>query len=180
MAGSLVPVHHLRGRIFLAGDIPLMGRPTSLTDAAKALVLSHVRDGNYRETAAAAAGIHRTTLRNWEKRGEEGEEPFASFMTELQRAEAEAEIAALARIRSAQPAITGEGGRGADLWQKDAWHMERRWPKRWSGRVRSAVNEELEALLERIRAKLDDDTFAKVVDATREAAPGADSGASRH
>lgn len=149
-----------------------MGRPTSLTPDVQTAIVKAIIVGNYRETAAAAAGIHRTTLRNWEARGETGEEPYASFMIELQAAEAKAEMKALSRIRRAKPAIPGEGGRGADLWQKDAWMMERRWPKRWGGRVRATVTEELGALIDRLRAKVDDETFRKVVDATREDAPG--------
>lgn len=150
----------------------MTGRPTKLTPEVQEQILADLRGGNYRTTACARAGIHRDTLYKWEQRGATGEEPYASFFDAIQKAEAEAEVEALTRIRTAQPAVTGEGGRGADLWQKDAWLMERRWPSRWGGRVRATVNDELAAVLKRIEAKLDPETFAKVVDATREDAAG--------
>jgi hypothetical protein len=148
-----------------------MARPTSLTPAVQATICTALEKGHYRKTAAALAGIALRTLYNWEERGETGEEPYESFLHAMQKAEAIAEDAALTRIIEAQPAVPGEGGRGADLWQKDAWRMERRWPSRWGGRVRATVTDELAAVLKRIEAKLDPETFAKVVDAAREDAP---------
>lgn len=165
-----------------------MGRPSSLTAEVKNAIIASVGAGNYRETAAAAAGVHRTTLRNWEKRGETGEEPYAAFVTDLQAAEAQAEIDLLNEIRNGARVTvndeeTPDGRPGLRIvmknkseWQRLAWVMERRWPRRWGGRVRATVTEELGALIERLRAKVDDETFAKVVDATREDAPGVEPG----
>lgn len=160
-----------------------MGRPTSFTKEAANAIIASVGAGNYRETAAAAAGIHRTTLRNWEARGETGEEPYASFMTSLQAAEAESEMGLLKQLlHGAPPEVLDEGEdmrvvvKNKSEWQRIAWVMERRWPRRWGGRVRATVTEELGMLIERLRAKVDDETFSKVVDATREDAPGVEPG----
>ncbi len=144
-----------------------MGRPTSLTPEVQATIVEAISEGLYRETAAQLAGVHRNTLLNWQARGESGEAPYEEFLCAIKKAEAEAERATITRVRG--------GGEG---WQSSAWLAERRWPSRWSGRVRLTVNEELSAVLDKIRAKLDDDTFAKVIDATREDAPGA--GPARH
>lgn len=157
-----------------------MARPTLLTQEVQMLVVASLRNGNYRRVAARLAGISERTLYNWEERGETGEEPYASFLQAMKSAEAESEAELLTEIRGAQPAIPGEGGRGADIWQAKAWIMERRWPSRWGGRVRATVDSELAAVLKRIEAKLDPETFAKVVDATREDASASSGAEQRH
>jgi transposase len=158
----------------------MTGRPTSLTPEVQAVVIEAIKRGNYRDTAAKLAGVTRQTLWNWEQRGETGEAPYAAFFDALQKAEAEAESMLLEEIRHAQPSIPGEGGRGADLWQAKAWLMERRWPKRWAQRVRQAVTEELDAFTDRLQKKLDEATYRRVLDASREDAPGEGAGDSRH
>jgi transposase len=155
-------------------------RPTLLTPEVQATIVEAIRKGHYRETAAHLAGITRRTINNWEQRGETGEAPYDEFFRAIKKAEAEAEDALLDDIRTAQPGIPGEGGRGADLWQAKAWVMERRWPGRWGGRVRATVQDELAAVLKRIETKLDAETFAKVVDATREDASSASATPARH
>ena len=147
-------------------------RPIELTPEVQRVIVSAIRRGHYRETAAKLAGVSYRSLRRWEERGEHGEAPFAEFCQALQKAEAKAEARLLKQIANAKPAVHGEGGSGADLWQAKAWIMERRWPSRWGGRVRATVNDELAAVLKRIEAKLDPETFAKVIDATREDASG--------
>ncbi len=152
----------------------MTGRPTSLTPEVQATILAAIEAGNFKATAAQLAGIHRDTLHGWEQRGAAGEEPFKAFSDALQRAEAIAETALLASIRGAQAAIVGVSG--PEPWQAKAWVMERRWPKRWASRVRVAVSEELGVLTEKLRRNLDDETYRRVIDATREDAPGADVG----
>ncbi len=158
----------------------MSGRPTSLTPEVQAIIIEALRRGNYRDTAAKLAGVTRQTLWNWEQRGEAGEAPFAAFFDALQKAESDAEDMLLQEIRSAQSSIPGEGGRGADVWQSRAWVMERRWPKRWAQRVRQAVTEELDAFTDRLQRRLDDATYRKVLDASREDAPGESAGTQRH
>ncbi len=150
----------------------MSGRPSKLTEDVKLAVVAALRRGNYRQTAATLAGISERTLYNWVERGESGEEPYADFLQAMKSAEAESEADLLEEIRGAQPAVPGEGGRGADLWQAKAWVMERRWPKRWAARVRQAVTEELGAFTDRLQRRLDDATYRKVLDASREDAPG--------
>lgn len=140
----------------------MSGRPTKLTDETQATIVAALREGMYREIAAKLAGIHRDTLYGWLERGRTGEAPYAAFSDAVEKAEAEAEQET---VRSART--------GGDGWQAKAWLAERRWPSRWGGRVRATVNDELAAVLKRIEARLDPDTFAKVVDATREDAASA-------
>lgn len=143
---------------------------TMLTAEVRKALLESLRGGNYRVVACAKAGIHRDTLSGWEQRAKAGEEPYKSFIDELHAVEAESEAALLGEIRTAQPAVVGVSG--PDIWQAKAWILERRFPKRWGLRVRAAVNEELDGLLDRLQKRLDADVFEKVIDAAREEAPG--------
>lgn len=143
-----------------------MGRPLLLTPELHSAIVESVRGGNYRTTAAAASGIHRSTLYDWLERGERGEEPFASFARDMERAEAESEQELVGKVRGARAAVVGVSG--PDLWQAWMTLLERRHPKRWSARVRQTVDEELASLMRRLESKLDEDTFAKVIHATRE------------
>jgi transposase len=139
-----------------------LGRPSKLTPETQATIVEALREGLYRETAATLAGIHRDTMYGWLERGRTGEAPYAAFSDAVEKAEAEAEQHVIREVRM-----------GLDGWQSKAWVAERRWPRRWGGRVRATVSDELAAVMARIEAKLDPETFAKVVDATREDAPGA-------
>jgi transposase len=103
-----------------------MGRPTKLTPELQKRIVKLVRDGNYIETAAIAAGITKQTFYNWMERGKAGEEPFAEFFDALKRAEAEAEAEIAATVRA--------GLRDAPQWQSAMTFLERRWPTRWGRR----------------------------------------------
>ena len=117
-----------------------MGRPTSLTPEVERKICASLRAGNYRETAAAAGDVDARSVRRWLERGEQGEEPFAAFLSAVQKAEAAAERRLLRAIR-----------KGVDNWQSKAWIMERRWPAKWGGRVRVTVSEERESLLAKVQ-----------------------------
>lgn len=130
------------------------GRPTSLTPEVQRSIITSVRRGNFRMTAAAAAGVHRNSLLSWEKRGDEGEEPYASFAIALQQAEAKAEMALLRKVRTAKP--------GVDLWQTAAWMLERRFASRWCARVKQQVAENVDALTSKLKA--DPELHRKVLD----------------
>lgn len=88
-------------------------------------IITYIKAGSYLETAAAAAGVNRSTLHRWLKRGAEGEESFAGFRSSVEGALAEAELRDLARI-----------DRAAETdWKAAAWKLERRNPKRWGRRI---------------------------------------------
>src|SRR5687767_5204258 len=105
------------------------GRPTKLNAEVQDAILDAVTVGNYRETAAAAAGISKVTLYNWIARGEEHanaevvparERPYVEFLNALERAEAIGEMTLLAG------ASAGKYG-----WQAKMTVLERRWPTKW-------------------------------------------------
>lgn len=128
-----------------------MARPSVLTDDVRAKILDALRKGNFRATAAAAAGVSRTNFFVWEKRAEAGDEPYAAFVDEMRAAEAEAEMVLVDRIRSAQPGVPGVSG--ADPWQTAAWMLERRFASRWCARVKQHQIETEETILRKLKAK---------------------------
>jgi hypothetical protein len=153
-----------------------MGRPPLLTPEVQTAIVNAIREGNYRTVAAAAAGVHRNTLTNWEKWGTEGKEPYVDFMCALQKAEADAEISLLAEIKSAQAGLTGE--RGADLWQSKAWILERRFASRWCARVKQQVAENVDALTSKLKA--DPELHRKVLDVLADQEPSANDATASH
>ena len=101
-----------------------MGRPTKRTAERQERLLQALRAGNYREASARAAGISPATLYNWLRRGAaESSGVYREFLEAVERAEAEAEVYAVAVIRKAMP----------DDWRAAATFLERRY-LRWRRR----------------------------------------------
>lgn len=116
-----------------------MARPTKLNAETQERIITAIRAGNYIETAAAYAGINKTTLYDWMKRGErekqrvakdarlkirKAEQPFVEFSNAVQRALAEAEVRDVAIIAKA----------AEEQWQAAAWRLERKFPEKWGKR----------------------------------------------
>jgi transposase-like protein len=98
-----------------------MARKTKLTPEVHQRIVQYVRAGNFRITAAAAAGISPVTLRDWLRRGARGEAPFDSFREDVDAAEAQAEARLVTLVAKA----------AEHDWRAAAWHLERRVHKRW-------------------------------------------------
>jgi hypothetical protein len=83
-----------------------------------------IRAGNDKKVAAEMAGIGETTLYRWLEMADKSDSPkeFREFRESLTQAEAEAEVAAVARIQQA-----AQNGR----WQASAWWLERKYGERW-------------------------------------------------
>ena len=105
-----------------------MGRPTKLTEARHRKIVADIRAGNFAQIAAVASGITEQTYYNWLNRGaadlasEEAADHasiYAKFFEAVKRAEAEAEVKQLRAMQT------------DDKWQRRAWWLERRFPKRW-------------------------------------------------
>jgi len=103
----------------------MMARPTKLTPELQEKILQAVRAGNYIETAAVYAGINKTTLYDWLKRGARAKSgKFREFSNALEKALAEAEVRDVAIIAKA----------AQEQWQAAAWRLERKYPCRWGRR----------------------------------------------
>ena len=98
------------------------GRPTKLTLEVQEKIVQAVAAGNYLETAAAFAGVHRFTLHRWLKIGANAKSgKHRQFCDAVQEAMAKAEIRDVAII----------GQAAQKQWQAAAWRLERKFPERW-------------------------------------------------
>lgn len=101
-----------------------MARPLKLTQELQDRICLAIRAGNYSKIAAEMNGIGETTFYRWL---DIGSKPNASriyreFRESIKRAEAEAEVTNVARIRQAADNGT---------WQAAAWYLERKHGDRW-------------------------------------------------
>lgn len=97
-------------------------------------ILRVISTGNSRETAAASAGVKKSTLLHWLRMGATGIEPYASFSLACDQAEADAKIEAVDIIRRA----------AKDDWHAAAWWLERSYPKEF-GRNEAGLTLTLQA-----------------------------------
>jgi hypothetical protein len=131
-----------------------VGRP-KLDPALTQRLVDLIRAGNYLEVAATAAGIHRSTLHRWmrlgrgQKRGR-----FHKFLTAVQKAQAESESRDVAIIAKA----------ASDDWKAAAWRLERKQPRRYGPRVGVMVQQELDAVLDRLKKGLPPEWYEKVLE----------------
>jgi hypothetical protein len=113
----------------------MAGRPTKLTPGIQAKVCDAIRSGNFRETAAKFAGIDRSTLHRWLKRGENKRRGAChDFAVAVDKALADSEALFVARIAKA----ANEG-----TWQASAWLLERRFSENWGRRDRHEIKAEI-------------------------------------
>lgn len=134
-------------------DVRARGRPRELTPDVQAKIVAALEDGNFRETAAMAAGVNAQTLRRWLKLGAHGEEPYASFAAACDAAEATAEASDIRDI----------GRAGREDWKALAWRQERKASSRWGLRVKLEVDQELSTFLDRLEKHLPPDLFQLVL-----------------
>ncbi len=79
------------------------GHPLKLTPAVQETICNAIRMGNYLVTAARAAGVSMDSLQRWRRLGEEGREPFASFLAAVEQAETECETRLVKIMYDAAP-----------------------------------------------------------------------------
>ena len=97
-----------------------IGRPTKYTPEIAERIATRVAMGNYRETAAAAEGIAKSTFFEWLDR-------YSDFSDLIEKADAQAEGKRVKTILQA-----ADGGK----WQAAAWYLERKCFDRWGRKDR--------------------------------------------
>lgn len=95
-----------------------LGRPSELTPELGEAICKHIADGLPIETACALEGVHKQRLYEWDRKGQEGIEPYAAF------ADARARASALQIQRRLE--LMADLPR--DLWKREAWLLERLHP----------------------------------------------------
>jgi|VirMetMinimDraft_7_1064189.scaffolds.fasta_scaffold06330_2 hypothetical protein len=92
------------------------GRRSKLTPELQDKICGLIRGGNYMHHAAAACGIHKSTIHDWIKKGEEEKrQPYADFAEAVARARGEAVGALVLTIKKA----------ATDDWRAASWLLER-------------------------------------------------------
>jgi len=132
------------------------GRKTKLTPEMQERIYTFIRAGNYIITACQACGIGQKTYENWMNRGaKESEGIYHDFYEAIKKAEAEAELESINRIRKAAAGgspikrtittrVAEDGSTittttevlSEPIWQADAWLRERKNPDRWGRKDR--------------------------------------------
>ena len=105
-----------------------MGRKTKLSEATKAKFLQGLKIGLTYELAANYAGVDRSTIYNWMRRGEEEDDGIYSDFFHAVKA-SEGVCAAQCMTRIIRAAENGQ-------WQAAGWIMERR----YGYRLRQDIN----------------------------------------
>ena len=130
-----------------------MGRP-KLEPALTEKIVSLVRAGNYLETAATTAGIHRTTLHRLMRSGRDQKRGrYRKFLNAVEKAQAESE--------SRDVALSAKAA--SNDWKAAAWRLERKTPRRYGPRVQQAVQQELDAVLTRLEKGLAPELYDRVL-----------------
>jgi len=94
-----------------------IGRKSKFTGPVKDRIIEALRAGTTYEIAAQFAGISRSTLYEWIKKGEQEETgPYRTFSDNIKKAEAEGAVVHLGTIAQAS----------AKDWKAAAWILERR------------------------------------------------------
>lgn len=110
-----------------------MARPEKITPQIQQKIVDALRMGNYIETAAAFAGIHKSTLYDWLKKGASAtdeHDKYRQFSDAVEKAMAEAEMRDVAVIAQASK----------DNWQAAAWRLERKYPHRWGRKTQHEIS----------------------------------------
>ena len=134
-----------------------MGRPTKLDETTAQAILDALKVGCPIRVACQAAGVGPTTFKSWVARGkslDEADAPFRAFRSDVQKARAAGEAAALKVIHAAMPTT----------WQAAAWFLERSRPERWGRSSRPERKNEAETFNARdavLAARREDDDYER-------------------
>lgn len=134
-----------------------MPTPTKFSPEVAAVILTNVRAGNFRVSAAKAAGVDQKTLRTWLHQADKQRDgaPLKVFAKALRKAEAQAECLDIARI----------GIAGKEDWRAIAWRRERMQPSKYGLRVKVEVDRELNGMLDKLQRALPEDLYERVITA---------------
>jgi hypothetical protein len=87
----------------------------------RSLFLANLRKGYPLKTVAQAAGFRMERLRTWIARGKNGLEPYASFVHELETAQAAGQLEILDDVRSASRGAPDKDGIWKNKWEAGKW-----------------------------------------------------------
>ena len=103
------------------------GKKPILTPKIQKTIIDAILGGNYMETAAEYAGIHKSTLFDWLAKGRDAQDGhnipngplYADFADAITRARAQVEVRMVGLVQKA----------AIDNWQAATWYLERTRPR---------------------------------------------------
>ena len=104
-----------------------MPRPTKRNQTTEKAVCKALENGMTYTLAAKAAGIALSTLKDWIKKGDEGDEEFVAFSLACHKAEVVGVEKSLKVIKTSKD------------WRSHAWLLEHRWPEEYGARSHVTV-----------------------------------------
>jgi hypothetical protein len=167
-------------------------RTTKLTPEVHERILTFVKAGNFLDTAAAAGGVLRATMRGWIERGareqarrDEGhepdleEEPYVTFMRDVTTSQAEAEaydVAAIGRAgRDYESTLVAydAAGKVAKTVRKTergdfralTWRLEHMHGEKYTTRIKLEVEGQLDGMLDYLEQNIPPESYRHVVEA---------------
>jgi len=106
------------------------GRPSKCNTAVTRRISTFVRNGVDQKTACSLVKIPYSTFNEWKTRGQNGEEPFASFFSVISRARDRHKARLLQIVLNAAEGVLP---RHAD-WKAAGWLLEKGWPLEFGDR----------------------------------------------
>lgn len=136
-----------------------MGRPTDLTPRVQREICERLEKGLSLADAAQLSGVGASTVYQWQAKGREGIEPYAEFAEAVARARARAKEILIDQVQMYAQADQPQSWRSALELYKELMGSSR------AAEMERAREEVTGEILDRLRARLDPPTFARVVDA---------------
>lgn len=133
------------------------GRPTKFTPELGAAICKIVRAGVPVGVAAARKRIAKTTLYDWRKRGEQGEEPFAAFAADIEAAQAECEEKITYNVIAASK----------EDWKAGAFYLKCRHPEIYGDKIEvtQQVRRGVEEMFDAFRPHMSDPAYLEMLHA---------------
>jgi hypothetical protein len=132
---------------------PGIGRPPArYTRAVHEHIVKCIKEGAYPEVAAASAGIGRPEFNEWMRMGREGNVHLAQFAIDVDKAEANLEIDTVKSLTDKD-----------SPFRDPKFLTERRFANRWSPKVTTVVQGEIEGILEKLKVGLTEAEYTKVL-----------------
>lgn len=106
------------------------GRPSKFTEQAQVIIIDALKAGNFRQTAAKAAGVSMRSFMDWMAKGERlRKSKFGKFRMMVLEAETQAEMNAVQLILSK----AGEDPKHAQWW------LSRRYHEKWGDKTKARL-----------------------------------------
>ena len=140
-----------------------MGQPTKCTEAMTLAICEHIKCGVRDEVAAQCEGICADSHYEWMRRGATGEEPYSEYSESVTRARALWEAEKVRELNSTM-VYDKNGEPLAAVGRDRQWLMRHLRKEAYSDEFKIEVMDNAnEQIISRLRAALDSEAFAKVL-----------------